>query len=525
MAFTLIQAGSNLYGLNTDGSAGVALTLPSNVTLASTRIPRFARFQNYVVVVNTPSRPLSVGTDGTVRVLTPAPPGTPISLSSTGSSTLSGTFSAKQTFLELDATNNVIAESDYGPLSNTVTIANAFLKASNINLSPDAVSATRLYRTTDNGAIYFQWIDVDGNVNTTIADNRSDASLGLVAGPILGSAPDLVLIKEWGGRLWGVGRNDGDNLRWTQAGTMYAWSALNTLPIPHVGDDRFGITALVPRRDYLGVGRRNTLVQIPSDPNGSFRPIVLAEQCGILSQESVVVYLDAAFFLWYDGVYRWDGSGLACVSDQGNVRSWFTTDSYFNRGMFSQAFAVLDVTNSMYRLFLCSPGSTTPNLYVELSTRTGKWYGPHKIDAFTPVSAFIVRGTNDQPYHMVGSLDGYLSQDTENRADWDLTPISVDVIGKKHTGGNPDRSTYFGSVSLLTEAQTTGSLTVTPTVGALKETRAGVPMTYNLTNSRQRLKRLGVGRTAQLRFTNQTRGNLVVIHGYTVPDVADQGRR
>ena len=68
MAFTLIQAGTSLYTVNTDGGGGVALTLPANVTLASNRIPRFARFQNYVVVVNTPSRPLSVGTDGTVRV-------------------------------------------------------------------------------------------------------------------------------------------------------------------------------------------------------------------------------------------------------------------------------------------------------------------------------------------------------------------------------------------------------------------------------------------------------------------------
>ena len=452
-------------------------------------------------------------------------------LASTGTSTLSGTFTGKQTFLELDSNNNVIAESDYGPLSNTVTISKAFLQASNINVSPDAVSASRLYRTTDNGSVFFQWIDVDGNVNTVIADDRSDASLGLVAGPLLGSAPDLVLVKSWQGSLFGVARHDRDNLRWTEAGTMYGWSALNTLPIPHVGDDRFGITALAPRRDYLGVGRRNSLVQIPSDPNANYRPITLAEQCGILSQESVVVYLDAAYFIWYDGVYRWDVNGLACVSDNGNVRSWFTTDDYFNRGMFSQAFAGCDIPNSMYRLFLCEPGSTDANRYVEMSFRTGQWYGPHKIDAFTPSSALTVRGTNDQPYLMVGSRDGYLSQDTETRADWNITPIVVDVIGKKHAGGDPDRYSYFGSVSVLTEAQSTGAMTVTSTVGPLKATGAGssgttvTAMTYDLTKDRQRLKRGGSGRTAQYRFQNSTLGNTVVIHGYTVPDVTDQGRR
>ncbi len=537
MAFTLIQSGTNYYALNTDGgmatSSGVPvpLTLPSGVTLANNRIPRFARSTNFVVGVNTPTKPLSIDNNGNVRPLTPAPPSNPATLSGASGGTLTGTFAVKYTFVILDANNNVVSESDFSPTSQYATIAGQYLLASNLSVSNETISARQLYRTTDNGAVFFPWITLNGNTATSIADDMSDASIGLVAAPSLGSAPDLVLCKEWGGRLFGVGRNDGDNLRWTEAGTLYAWNGLNTLPIPHVGDDRFGIMALAPRRDSLGVGRRNTLVQIPSDPNGNFRPITIAEQCGIISQESVVVYLDAAFFLWYDGVYQWDANGLACPSDVGQVRSWFATDNYFNRGMFSQAFAVLDVTNSMYRLFLCSAGSTTTDRYVELSLRTGKWFGPHRIDAFTPVSAFLVRGTNDQPYHMVGSLDGYLSQDTDLRTDWSLTPIALDVLSKKYTGGDPDRYSYFGSVSVLTEAQSTGSLMVTSTVGPLKSTGPSssgttvTPMKYDLTKDRQRLKRLGHGRTAQLRFQNSTLGNVVVIHGIDVPDVVDQGRR
>lgn len=526
MAFTLVQAGASLYAVNTDGAVSSALTLPTNITLAANRIPRFARFQNYVVVVNTPSRPISVGVDGTVRVLTPLPPATAATLSGANGGALSGRFQEKQTFLLLDSENNLISESDYGPTASAVTIASKYLQAAGVNLSGETVSASRLYRTTDNGAVFFQWIDVDGNVTTTISDDRSDASLGLIAGPILGSAPDLVLIKEWGGRLWGVGRGDGDNLRWTQAGTMYGWSAFNTLPIPHVGDDRFGVTALAPRKDFLGVGRRNSLIQIPSDPNGNFRPITVAEECGILSQESTVTYGDAVFFLWYDGVYRWDASGLTNMSTAGNVHSWFATDDYFNRGMFSQSFAVLDRSNTTYNLFLCAPGSTTPNYYIEMDLESGKFFGPHRIDAFTPSCALVVRGTNDQPFNMVGSVEGYLSQDVETRADWKLTPIVTKAVSKRFTGPDPDRNTYFGELSLLTEASlaTTATATITASVGELRDHTLSTPMPLDLTQSRQRLFRVGQGKTAQLQFETTGLGDHLIVHGYTIP-IADVGRR
>ena len=58
MAFTLVQAGTQLYPVNTDGALGAALTLPNGIALTATRVPRFAKFKNYVVLVNTPSKPV-----------------------------------------------------------------------------------------------------------------------------------------------------------------------------------------------------------------------------------------------------------------------------------------------------------------------------------------------------------------------------------------------------------------------------------------------------------------------------------
>jgi len=61
----------------------------------------------------------------------------------------------------------------------------------------------------------------------------------------------------------------------------------------------------------------------------------------VSSQESVAVYRDVAYFLWEDGVYQWGDDGLICLSD-GRVRSWFATDSYFNRKRFQYAFGGVD---------------------------------------------------------------------------------------------------------------------------------------------------------------------------------------
>lgn len=525
MAFTIVQAGTNLYGVNTDGALSSPLTLPTGITLASSRIPRFARFKNYVVVVNTPSRPLSIGPDGDIRVLTPAPPGSAMVLSNSNGGALSGTFTAKQTFVILDALGNVISESDYGPLSNTTTIVTDYLTASNVQISPDEISARRIYRTATNGAVYFKWIDVSGNVSTVVSDDAPDATIGLVASPSLGTAPDLVLIAEYGGRLWGVGRNDGDNLRYTEAGVMYAWSALNTLPIPHVGDDRFGITALAPRRDTLGVGRRNNLTQVVGNQTANIRPINVSENLGILSQESVVTYRDTVFFLWRDGVYKWDANGIECVSDKAGVRSWFATGDYFNQSMFSQAFAVFDPVNTAYRLFLCTAGQTTPDCWVEYNLKTGKFYGPHKTAALDLSCAFMVRGSNDQPYPMIGSREGYLVQDVETRSDVGGVPIAMRVEMCGHDAAVPDHDKYFGTVSIHTEKESKGELTVTTSVGALDEEVENEPTTHDLTQGRERLDRIGAGKHAGLVFENNELNQPVTIYGYEIDPINDLGRR
>jgi hypothetical protein len=524
MAFSLVQAGTNLYSVNPEGGVSTALTLPTGITMTDTRIPRFARFQNAVIVVNTPSRPLVVDPEGLVRVLTPLAPSSAAVLTGANGGTLSGRYNVKYTFIVLDTQGNLISESDYAPLSNTVTIASKYLRAASLALSTDTISARRLYRTTNNGSVYFQWIDVDGNTAQAVQDDKTDAGLSLIAAGARGTAPDLVLIAAYNGRLWGVGRTDGDHLNYTEAGTTYGWSLLNTLLIPHVGDDRFGITALAPRRDCLGVGRRNQLLQVVGNTTATIKPINVSENLGILSQESVVIYRDVVFFLWRDGVYAWDSNGVRCLSDEAGVRTWFVSNSYFNRGMFSRAFAVFDPVGVAYRLFLCSAGQNTPDRWVEYNLKTGKFYGPHTTDAFTPSCALQVRGTNDQPYPMIGSRDGYLSQDVETRTDWSLYPIHFKVT-LDNDADEHDHEKYFGQFIIQTHKEDGGTVTITPSVGDLDDETVGDQMEHDLTVARERLDRIGQGKRMTVMIENKEIDRMVTLYGYEVDPVRDVGQR
>lgn len=529
MPFTLMQVGSMLKSVNTDGGLSPALTLPNGVSLATNLQPRFARFKRYVVLVNTPTRPVSIDVDGVVRVLTPAPPNTAVVLSGPNAGTLTGTYLSKQTFRILDALGNVISESDYGPaMATAVSITNKKLKGVGVS-SADDISASMFYRTaTGPGAAYFQWTQVDGNpAAPTVENDLSDAAIGLFDAPALGTAPDLTLIAEFAGRLWGVDRVDVDNLRYTEAGTMYGWSALNSIIVPRLGADQAGVTALIPRRAALGVCRRDTVAQVTGSQRTNFTPVIVngGEKVGCVSQESVVVTDgDVAYFLARDGVYRWDSNGITCVTD-GLVRTWFTTDDTFNRSMFWRAFAQIDPFDKKYYLFLASKGSDTLDKFIAMDMNTGAWFGPHETSAFTPSCAILVAGRNQQLFYMVGSRDGYLSQTQEARNDWGLFPIDLHVTVRSEEMDEPSLEKYYGELEVHVDPQATGTLDITPELGSVDETTATPVMEMDLTLGRQRVGRIGTGNSMVLNFENDELDVDAAIYGYEVNPVNIIGQR
>ncbi len=535
MPMSIIQSGSVLQLLDVTGAL-TTLTLPTGVTLRTDVPPRWAVFQRYVILVNTPSQPLTIDVTGTVRLLTPKPPRIAPVLTGPNAGGLTGTFRSKMTFVITDVMGNVISESDYSPFSSELTIAAKSILASNLDISPDQVSGRRLYRTTDHGAVYFQWLDIDGNVITSVQDDLSDAGLSVFGAPILGTPPRLTQIAEFRSRLFGVGDIDIDRVRYTEAGVIYAWPEDNLLPIPLVGGDEFGVVALVPRREALGAGRRNMLVQITgsgieSDDDIDLDIVILSKELGIESQESVKVFRDQAYFLWKDGVYRWGSDGITCISNGtsdgvGNVRSWFVTGNYFNSAQFPNAFAHIDPEHPSYRLFLASAGSDTIDTWVEYDIDEGTWWGPHSTTLFSPTAAFNRFDVSSREIPVVGSATAvYNSQAT--RTDGFSTfvaAVEFDVIGKRHDMKVPDGDKYFGEVSLLGKAQSSGTLSVVSRTGNLNSTQAKTQY-YDMTRNRQRLGRLGQGKHAQFQLTNAEVGVDVELYGYEVDPVTLVGRR
>ena len=521
MPYTILQGGTSLQSMTTAGAL-TTLTLPTGVKLDSSLRPRFAVFGRYVVMVNSPTRPLTIDTEGTVRLLCPHAPRTKPTLT-TGTGALTGDYLVRQSFIVLDADGNIIAESEMGTPSLSGAVSAQALVVASLDLCTDTVSATRLYRTTDDGSVYFPWFDLDGNTQTQGQDDLSDAGLQLVAAPSLGTPPDLVLIAEFRERLWGRSLTDIDYLRYTETGKMYAWPTANTILVPRLGSDDRGITGIIPRRESLLVGRQDRLFQITGTSNTDFRAVKLKENVGIESADSVVVYNDIAYWLADDGVYTASEGGRIESLTAGKVSSWFQTDTYFNRSRFQYAVGRVDPLRNKYQLLLSNTGDSTDNRWIEMDLTDHTWWGPHKTDDFTPSWMGVWLDSNGLTVPALGSTTGFIYKDQATRTDGTATAIDLDVDTKFHDGNTPDIHKSFLEPTVISRIQAAGTLTMTPYVGGL-DASAGTAISVDMTLGRQRLRRLGDGRFVRFNLRHTTAGQDVELYGIEIPWF-ERGRR
>ncbi len=527
MAIAVVQAGSALYKINPDTGAATALSLPSGVTLSTTRKPRFAVMNQWVVLVNSPSRNLAIDPEGVVRVLVPRPP-VSSSISAASGTGLTGAYKVRWSFVVYDTGGNLLMESPLGPPSISLTLSNQGLALTRIPTSEDTISARRGYRTAAGGSEYYNLMDVDGNVMTSAITNLADAALALlpVESSALISPPGTLQsdrlrnICSWKNRLWGTGAEFPDTIYYTENGLVYAWpNALTAFP---TGVDAEGVVAFAPRENELGILKRNGLWQITGDSDANFSIVQITQgkdatagMGGCVAPDSVSVIGDKVYWLGRDGVYEW-GQSLQNISDA-EVAPWFKSDTYFDRSVFSDAFAYYNEIRHSYDLYMKVAGASTIK-WVSFNLRNRKWYGPHTTSLFTPSAAIQgLNGTN-QPVGLVGGTDGIVyTANSTNARDGSATAIDMDVYGRFHSGNAPDIFHHWGRMSILTKIQSGGQLSIIPYLGGLNAS-AGTTKLHDMTLGREVLTILGNERMCRLRFRQNTVDVPAVIYGYEIPN-------
>lgn len=534
MAFQIVVAGGTLYEMDTAGVA-TALTLPTGVTIDSTKVARIAVLDGKVVIVNAPSRSIWVDRSGTVRPLGLAQPASPVLASEVGSSTLSGTYKIRYSFVVIDPnTLALLQESPMSPLSNAVTISSKFLLASGVGISPDTITARRLYRTVTNGsAIVFPWGDLDGNIATSFADSMADASLSLLPAPSdLGNPPgsqqgsSMTLIAEWKGSLWGVGDQDPDTLRRSASGLIYAWPTDGSYDIEPVRADQYGITGLIARRDEFGILKRNIIWKVVGSDPGTFEIVKVRDSKGrgCYAKDSVVVIDDIGYFLGGDGVYTWGANGVESISDE-KVRNWFSTDTYFNRAQYSNAFAKYNSKFHGYELHLAAAGSSNIDRWVFYDIARKKWWGPHMTSAFTPTIASEIIDSSGVVIPVIGSSAGHVWKQNQTGFSDTGTAIALEATTAFHNQSTPDIEKLWGRLSLLSKIQAAaGNLAMAVKLGGL-DASSSYSLTADQRLGREKFRVLGNGRLLNLSITETTDAQGCELYGYEIDPIHELGRR
>lgn len=517
MSSYLVQGNQTLYTMTQAGVA-TAITLPTGISLyGESQLCRPMVFEAgddfVIVVVNGGTHDFYIDSSGVARILQlAAPTGTPV-LTAGASTGLTGAYMVAVSFKVKNNLGATIMESGLGPISvASAVLANTSLKVDNIPVSGNGiVNARGIYRTLSGGNVLYPWFDLDDNV--TLTDDRAtiDSLLSLL--PTLayrnGAPPDLKLITSWRDRLWGAPRQPLDHVRWTDEKLFYAWSADNELIVPPQNTDVYGVTALIPRRDNLGMTRRRQLYQVVGNSNDSFQRVGISETLGCVSQESVVVVNNVAYMLGERGVNEWSDRGMKSVSDE-QVAAWFSTDDFFNRSLFTKAQGRYNPDTDAYELLLCSAGSTKLDRWVayRLSTRT--WLGPHKTEAFQPTCAAsnsnhrgLLLDSNDLPICAFGGDDGFVYKRDATVTSDNGIHVSLDVDLPFLSAQEPDFDKYFDQPTIHTRADSAKQLVITPIVGNLTST-ASTPLYHDMTLDREKLGRLGQGRYCQLNLKTYT---------------------
>lgn len=513
-------------GLQLLGSTGTltTLTLPSGILPVPNTQASVASLNGNFIITGCFSQALWVRPDLSLSILSLPKPGNAPVLSSGGVGAYTGTRQVQVQFL----IKNGPTVLGYGPLSDPSTAfayTNQQQTISNIATSSHpSVNARRIYMTAATDNSYFFAFDINDNTTTSQTVDIADGALSTVAvdaTQFISAPNNMDLVASWKGRLWG---RSGDTLVGSAAGRVEQWPL--AFPINPVGVDTVGITGFMPRRDEFAVCKRNLIWKVTGSDATNFAVVNVAEGKGCVAPASCLVIRDVGYFLSDDGVYSWSSTGIKCLTDD-LVRPWFTTDTYFNRAGFQNAFAGYDPIRNTYNLFLPVAGgsATVMNRWVTLDLNTGCWFGPHQTAMGVTFNGAVVAPDANNVLRMVlGGSDNFLYSPAPGTfTDGTSTAIAFDAKSKPLWGDSPDLTHLWQQLTVLTKKDVGGTLTVTPYVGDIGAS-AGTAQSHDLTKERERLARFGIGRLLTLEFTQNTNAQGVELYGFLQPYVT-LGRR
>lgn len=522
MAYYVAQVGTKLFRITPAGVA-TELTLPSGVTIDATKRGVFAVLGRQVLFCYAPSVNLWVDPDGTVRPMALTPPSSPPIVAAGAGTGLTGDYRVRESFVVLNEDGGLLAESQHGPPSSAVTLANQNLSVAGCAISPDTISARREYRVAAGGTLYYENLDLDGNTQTAYTDDTDDAGLALAAeiaailappGTVPGTA--LEFMVPWKERLFGKSTRleDVDYLLYTDLNKFYSWP--NATPIKPTGQDRFGLTGLLPRRNELVLLKRQKIAKLVGD-DAPFDVIDLFTGPGCVAFATCLVIHDIGYWLGEDGVYSIsDGEGVKKISVD-KVHAWFSTPDYFNRARFPNAFAGYNPVEGTYDLHLAAVGSSVEDRFVSYHLESKQWLGPHRTSAFTPTGRWLLRDADGILRTAIGDTTGFLSlMNQATRRDWAAAISFVPVYGP-HVAGTPAVLKHWGQLTTHAKKQSVGSIVVTPSVGEL-DAAAGATLAHDQTSAKaQTHRRMGDGKSLTLQFAEETLDADCVLTGYEVP--------
>lgn len=529
----LVHTGTSLYRVTTAGVA-TAVTLPSGVTLSSTRAARFARLGNNIVISHAPSQNIVFDVDdNTTRKLNlTGPTGAP-SATVGAAGNLTGVYRWRYTYAIVDSDDNILAESEPSDASDPLTMTADQANLTLVNSSDSDVNAKIIYRTTNGGVEYFEATRTD-ETTTIVIDDKSDYDLALLPiwvnrdnPPGSDSTDYFRLMTVYKNRIFASPNVDKDQIWYCDDRKITSWSQEQVFYAHPAGEDNEGVTAYMPRRNELIIAKRRRLLKLRGDgpasvPGSSpyiLEPIISGIGC--IAPLSAIVVRDECYFLAEDGFYKYNGT-LTNLSHT-TVHPWFNTDDYFNRSRFDVAVAVYNAKYDTIELHLPSVGVELPNRWVSFDCETGAWYGSHKTDAFTPTTAAEVENTVGTTTPLLGASNGSLYLQNAATSNDDDIAIDFDVTFSPIHANMSEFVKVWRQPTVINKVESVGTLDIYMTAGTL-ETPVGPPQSVSLQQGRTRLSHPGVGQFLTVRLHQNTLNQPVTIYALYFPYIL-KGRR